>query len=67
MKHVWKESQDGANNKHQGSNNRNLINVSSLLFLKIWPLNEVEALNDKVKEGCSPCPYCTHVFNELPG
>lgn len=27
------------------------MNVSSLLFFKIWPLNELEALNDKVKEA----------------
>ena len=67
MKHVWKESQASINDKHQSSENRNLINASSLLSLKIWPLNELEVLNDKGKEGCSPCPCCIHVFNELPG
>lgn len=67
MKHVWKESQTSTNDKHQSAENRNLINATSLLSLKIRPLNELEAPNDKVKEGCSPCPCCIHVFNELPG
>lgn len=56
MKQIWKESQTSTNDKHQSSENRDLINASSLLSLKIWPLNELEAHNDKVKEGCSPCP-----------
>lgn len=67
MKQIWKESQTSTNDKHQSSENRDLINASSLLSLKIWPLNELEAHNDKVKEGCSPCPCCIHAFNELPG
>lgn len=56
-----KECQDSASNKYQDSNNRNLINVSSLLFLEIWPLNELEALSDKVKERGSPCSLCSFV------
>lgn len=51
MKQIWKESQTSTNDKHQSSENRDLINAV-LVFLKIWPLNELEAHNDKVKEGC---------------
>ena len=43
MKHVWKESQTSTNDKHQSAENRNLINATSLLSLKIRPLNELEA------------------------